>query len=213
MKTQFISALALAAGLGLVASGAAQAATQSSTFDTDAEGWTVFGGVLGYMDTGGNPGGYITARDNLNNFMELVAPASYTGISLLNGGMLSFDFINDNGVGGTSLSGFGTVTLQGGGLSAELDITSALPGSAWQTASTTLSSTVWGLSEPNWTTLISDITAIRIEVESLNGLIERVGFDNFKVDVVAPIPLPAGLPLALGGLAALGLLKRRASRA
>ncbi len=213
MIKRLFPALALAAGLGIWMGGAAQAATQSSTFDIDAEGWTVFGGTLGYVATGGNPGGYITGRDTANTFMAMVAPASYTGIALLNGGTLSFDFINHSGATGPAVPQFGRVLLEGGGLSAALDITDDLPGSSWKTASTTLSSTVWGLSEANWTTLIGDITSIRIEIDSINALTETVGFDNFRVDIVAPIPLPAGLPLALGGLAALGLLKRRASRA
>ncbi len=39
-----------------------------STFDVDAEGWTVTGDAVSpipnYISSGGNPGGYISATDN-----------------------------------------------------------------------------------------------------------------------------------------------------
>jgi hypothetical protein len=61
---------------------AAKAAPVSSTFDSDAEGWTVNldGTNLTWHATGGNPGGFISAEDNpVGVTWYFLAPAKFLG--------------------------------------------------------------------------------------------------------------------------------------
>ena len=68
-----------------------------STFDVDAEGWTVTGDAVSpipnYISSGGNPGGYISATDSeLSDVWYWQAPAKFLGnISEAYGQTLRFD--------------------------------------------------------------------------------------------------------------------------
>lgn len=74
-------------------------AKASSSFDADAEGWTVAGDAQStstapdYNGTGGNPGGLITAKDDTTGgVFYFVAPAKYLGnASSVFGKKLTFD--------------------------------------------------------------------------------------------------------------------------
>jgi hypothetical protein len=53
------------------------------------------------------------------------------------------------------------------------------------------------------------ISAAGISYATLQGSGDYVFIDNFTSTTVAPVPLPAGLPLLLGALGALALVRRR----
>lgn len=142
--------------------------------------------------------------------MTLVAPAAYTGLALKDGGTLQFDFREITATGPDAAFA-GTVTLTGGGQSAQRTVITVSPSSSWATYSATLQASDWGVSQSVWDTIIADISAITVNVEGSNGAGEATGFDNFSVETVpAVIPAPAGLPLLAGALgAAWGLSRRR----
>lgn len=75
-----------AASAGLIA---------SSTFDTDADGWTLSGdGInLTWLATGGNPGGHIRGADDERGIgWHFDAPAKFLGdVSSAYGQLLTFD--------------------------------------------------------------------------------------------------------------------------
>jgi Laminin B (Domain IV) len=102
-----------ASALGLIIAGQASAITPSSTFNSDAEGWTgldvrQFGApgpprTLGHSDPGGNPDGFVWFDHKESGSEEdptfFVAPASFSGDASSNyGGTISFDLkINEYG--------------------------------------------------------------------------------------------------------------------
>jgi hypothetical protein len=97
MKRKQKAAVLIAVSV-LVYADAAHAASITSTFDTGLEGWTATGGLLQYSSAGGNPSGFLSLTDNMNDYMTVFAPMPYSG-NLLGflGGTLSFDARNLNG--------------------------------------------------------------------------------------------------------------------
>lgn len=193
----------------------AAAATFTSTFDTDAEGWTATGGTLSHLSTGGNPGGHLDIVDGVGTIMSIrrvFAPGA--GLSLLDGGSFAFDFIEKvNPAANFADAGIVSLYSFNSGAVATQDLIPGDPGPVWQSYSAALTAADWGIGAPEWADFIADISEIRITVESGSTISEIVGVDNVSVDLAAPVPLPASLPLlALGGgvLAWLGRRSRRA---
>ena len=187
----------------------ANAATVSSSFDSSAEGWVLQGGALAFVASGGNPGGHLQSTDQDSSSMTLVAPATYVGLVLKDGGTLQFDF-REITVTGPDAAFAGTVTLSGGGLYAQRTVITVSPSSGWATYSATLQASDWGVTQTAWNTIIADISAITVNVEGSNGAGEVTGFDNFSVETVpAVIPAPAGLPLLAGALGVAWARSRR----
>lgn len=114
--------------LGVLAS----PAVATSTFDENDEDWTVVGGALGpnYFPAGGNPGGYISAVDQVTDiFWYWQAPSKFLGdVSAAHGHMLTFDLRQSN----TSDQDTAQVDifLEGASLTLTFD-TSPNPGTDW----------------------------------------------------------------------------------
>jgi len=178
-----------------------------STFDGDAEGWTLTagGGTLTHLSTGGNPGGYITMRDDVNGALMAYAPAAFLGdLTAFNGGSLSVDLMQITTAAGDARGGFGYVTIEGvGGDSAALDVVAGVPPSTWKSYSTPLDATTWGVTQASWETILADVKEIRMEVDSYVQFGDTVGFDNFGISAVPEPTSPAAL-LGIGVTALLG---------
>ena len=187
------------------------ASATTSTFDTDDEGWTITGDAQGssvvatYHATGGNPGGYISATDNVQGGVwYFKAPEAFHGnFTAGYNTNLTFDLKQ------SSLnSQFDSVDvyLRGGGLELTFD-TPNNPGTEWTSYSLNLSETggwLIGGAAPTQTQMLQvlgNVTDLQIRGEFVTGA------DIGSLDNVTMVPEPATLALlAIGGV---GLLKRR----
>lgn len=191
-------------------SGSAGAGIVQSTFDAGDEGWTVTGDAQGasvipdWHSTGGNPGGYVSADDDVQGgTWYWKAPAKFRGNHLnAYGDTLSYDLRQSS-----TTSQFNNVEihLTGGGLS--LTRETSHPGTSWTPYSIALTESGWlisgvAASEAQMKQVLTNITDLQIRGEFVSGP-DTGGLDN-----VVMTPEPATLVL-LG--AAIPFLKRRRS--
>lgn len=183
-----------------------QASTIQSSFEANNEGWTLSGGELIWSDSGGNPGGYIIAKDTINTTMELEAPAKFLGNwSAFENGIISFDAIEiENPYGPWST--FGTITITGDTGSVSKDLAPDPLPSSWTHYSAKLTAEEWGVSSSDWTAILNNVTTLEIDIESGSIVAaETVGVDNIAVNAV---PIPGGIWLIGSGLAGIFSLRR-----
>lgn len=196
--------------------GTSQAAIIKSDFDNGLDGWQSInngpapGGVT-YQSSGGNPGGFFQARDNIGGTLSALAPDKFLGdLSLFNGGLLSFDGILISTGGNNQFGTFdGTVTISSGTDSAALDLTAAPFTTSWQTYSASLSASLWGKTEVEWADLLANVSQITLAIDTTSGN-DITGLDNFFV--ATTVPEPASLLMVAGALGLLLGFRKRSSR-
>lgn len=181
----------------------------ASNFNNDHEGWTVVGGALAYEAGGGNPGGYITATDEVSGIMMALAPEAFLGdLTAFDGGLLSVDLIDLQTAGSDPVAQFGEVAIEGTSGTVVLDLVAGGAPTDWLTFAVGFDATTWGVSEETWLAILGDVTSIKIAVDLFQFFGDSAGIDNFRV----VIPVPAGVWLFASAL--LGLLtasRRRCS--
>ena len=195
----FIAALALLTLSGAWASALARplaptAVLASSTFDTDAEGWTVIADADGptHHSTGGNPDGYISAADRgEGGFWYWDAPAKFLGNKAsAYGETLRFDLRQST----TELQfDADDVVLIGGGITLTFD-TPDNPGTDWTSYSISLTETAGWLNAatgfsptaPEMQAVLADLTALQIRGEFSEGM-DIGGLDNVVLEGVAAL--------------------------
>lgn len=192
--------------IGLLAGGlfftASASADLVSSFDSDLEGWTKINDVtLFHEATGGNPDGYMRLVDAVTGVVFSVsAPDKFLGdLSAADGESMRFDS-RLLASSGSALNSFGLVTISGSSGSAELDFADTLT-MDWQTFSKPMTAEAWGVTQPQWDALLSNVTSITIGLEYIQGS-ETIGFDNFTI-----VPEPTAL--ALLGIGSLLVSRRR----
>lgn len=190
ISAAFLTAAVLAAS----ASAAGLTTAQSSTFDADADGWTILGEAEGpvFHATGGKQGGYISATDpaGSSGTSYWLAPAKYLGdqSQALNG-KLSYD-IRDVGPGRTF--GDPDVSVQGGGLVLEYRQKKRPKGKAWAHFSVKLNGKKGWIDTSNgrkatsqqMQTALSSLNALLIRGEYRSGP-ETLDIDNVLLRVKA----------------------------
>lgn len=176
------------------------AALAASTFDSNAEGWTVIGDAITpvWQATGGNPGGYLQAIDEVGGDTWFwVAPPKFLGNKAATyGGMLSFD-LRQSAIEDPFWDL--DLVLEGGGLTLAYDFP-ADPGTAWTSYAVILHEEVgwrrWGdevvpATAADMQAVLADLIALRVRGEFQNG--EDTGsLDN--VILSGPSPGLARIP-------------------
>jgi len=205
------STLAIGAA-ALALTSMAQAAVFSADFDTGTDGFTANGFTLSQATDNSFAGGYIELYDGKWGNGTLRLGKQYLN-PLTAGGSISFDAITLGDVVGTHRR-FGEITLKGGGFKATYDAISGVPvQNMWQTFTVGLNAADWGLSEQNFSTMLSNLSSFSMILETKNGLGERVGIDNFRManGANAAVPVPAGAFLFAPAAAALYMRRQRRS--
>jgi hypothetical protein len=189
------------------------AGTPASDFDDLDENWFTSdnaGPTVMHFPSAGNPGAFLQIPErDASVAYKLVAPSIFRGdLSAFDGGLVSFDasvfpiLPVDN-------QGFGTVTLSGPGGTASLDlVTGSLPVLSFANFSGRLDASTFGVTQQQWTAILSDVRRLTIEFDAYDGASETTSVDNVVI-----LPLPgATAPVAVATLAAC-LAWRRSRRA
>jgi gliding motility-associated-like protein len=148
----------------------------TSTFDTDADGWTTINATAGdpvYITTGGNPGGFLQAADGVGGVQTtMVAPAKFLGNRIFSyGQFLRFDLK----VALASTTSNNDIEIYGGGTSIVRNLIPPLPNTTtWTTYSQRLhEDQIWKIGNTGGPVatkeqikqVLNSVTAIHIGVE------------------------------------------------
>ena len=155
--------------------------TISSTFDTNANGWTVSGGAIYYNSTGGNPGGFVEFEDFEDQCGSFAAPDKFRGdLSVYAGGTLGFDLKNTYDNSGFMLGCFGTIRISSSTLYAE---TNVVPYDSfftdWTSFSISMTADAWEVTSEQWDSILTNVTSITILMDPQMGYYDLSGLDNF----------------------------------
>lgn len=217
--SRFVVLWCVLATMLIMASGAyASSVFASSDFDVDADGWTVYGDAQGssviptYNPTGGNPGGFISAKDDVaGGVWYWNAPSKFRGdISSAYGELLTFDL--KQSLTDTQFSSE-DIVLVGSGLTIYYD-TSYNPNTTWTAYSIGLTEAGWKVSGSNaavtqaqMISVLSSVTAMRIRGEYRTGA-DTGGLDNV---VLYAVPEPGCISVLVAGSVTfgVGIVRRR----
>lgn len=191
-------------------------ATVTSTFDTDADGWTHAPGgdtdsTVTYSHTGGNPGGAVVLSDAAEgNTDYFLAPSKYLGNdSSAYGGTLSFDLKDTLAYAG----GANVIEITGNvGQTLTYD-TGAFAANTWDHATAVLTeSSGWMLggtapTQSQFQAILGSVTSLEILGDFTAGN-DTTTLDNVNLPTV---PEPVGLGSVLIGGAFTVLGRRRGS--
>lgn len=197
----------LVAAVAAVGLSSTPAGATVSTFDVDDEGWMIVGDAQGgsanptYNSTGGNPGGHISATDDVTGGTWFFsAPEKFLGDRTgAYGTELTFDLIQDS----TSSQYINTdIWLRGATLNLAFD-TSYNPGRDWTSYAIAIDENagwrVGVIGGPMATQ--SDIMAVLQDVRALEIRGEfRTGGDRGGLDNVVFVPEPGAAMMAMLGL-------------
>lgn len=199
----------------------------TSTFDTDADGWTgitspigsptwpigLTGLALTFTSADGNPAGSVRIGDPNEDWTYFRAPAKFLGdLTAYAAGTLSFD--SRTVVGGTQANE-AEVVLMGGGLVLTHEARSDLPGT-WASISVPLVASAWRVSDTfngtvatpqQFAAVLGNLQELWINAEYFTPVVETIALDNVTL---APVPEPSQVALVLAGLGLVGWRARRA---
>ncbi len=207
MKHLLVSAL----GAALLSLTAPAQANLAYSFDSDAQGWTVFdGGDMVYQASGGNSGGFLQITDSSFGDFRLLLPAAALGNwSVYLGGTLSFDARNISS-SAADYAGFGEITLGGGNLSLTADAAGLQQPPAdgqWHSYSLVLDAATFGPLLPLALANLGELTIKPEYHDSSDSVFEVVGVDNIHIS--SAVPELGKWVLMLAGVLAVGKLHRR----
>ena len=218
MRRSYCLALGVLAVLALAQH--SLAAPIVSSFDTGLDGWSMVSsnGTLTWQASGGNTDGFASFADRSDGIGAIKAPPKFLGnLSPYNGGELALDYkVFDLG---NKIHRYVPlkVTIYSG--STHYSYTLATPDETWdtlgwQTFAAPLTAAAWNVSPAAWSSVLANVTQLRISVESAVNLARPYdidGVDNITLRALGdPIPEPATMViLAIG---AIGMIYRRKAR-
>ncbi|MFZ5504685.1 MAG: laminin B domain-containing protein [Pseudomonadota bacterium] len=187
----------------------------TSTFDTDAEGWSAQGdieGPLTWSATGGNPGGNVFIDDlTTGGVTYFVAPSLFLGnFAGAFGSQLTFDLMQRY-PGGPNQFDAEDVILSGGGFTVVYDTANNPVNNGWTSYSVPLSAAGWRLNtlsgiaptEEQFLAVLSNLSSLRIRAEY------QTGADVGYLDNVALVPEPTTVLMLLSGIGCVAFAARR----
>lgn len=200
----------------------AGAATYSSGFDADVDGWSARGydgagsyiatGELSFSGTGGNPDGCLRFDDlDADRTTWFVAPSSLNGDwSANDGGFISFD--QRLLIVGSSP----TYTACAVALFDEIGNNSAIwtggtptgPTIGWVSMMVPIDEASWVVTG-SWDALLARVTAFGIKAELTTGSFDVTGIDNVVVAEAAVVPIPGAVWLLGSGLIGMAGLRKK----
>jgi hypothetical protein len=179
----------------------------TSTFNSDAEGWTLVGATgPTWLSTGGNPGGYIQGVDNsVNSRWSFITPNGWNGNwSGYIGGSLQFDLLK---TGATGTETVWNVVIYNGSNYAVWDHAITPTINVWNHYSVDLTSSNFDRivgAGATFESIMSNVTALYILGDY--GGDDTGGLDNVQINAV---PIPAAVYLLGSGLLGLVAVRRR----
>ncbi|MBS0497482.1 MAG: PEP-CTERM sorting domain-containing protein [Proteobacteria bacterium] len=198
----------------------------SSTFDSDADGWTglttdgspswsvIASGLAPTHSADGVPAGSITLTDPDSQWTYFSAPGKFLGDqSAAFGGNLQFD--SRYVVAGTSYANEAEIVLKGAGLTLVYEITNSLP-ATWTHFDAALVAGGWRVTDTfsgafatdaQLLAVLSNLNALWINAEHFTPVMEVIALDN--VNLLAAVPEPENYAMLLAGLGMFGLITRR----
>lgn len=179
--------------------------TIESTFKNDLDGWSVIGDAADFRwnDTGGNPGGWISARDLAQGIVAYwVAPDKFLGDkSLAYGQTLAFDVFNNPATPRFSLGDKeADVIIKGGDLTLMYRFDPAAePTSEWTSFSLDFHESDNWRTGANWANatatnkeemlqVLSNLTELVIRAEYRQGAARTMGLDNVRITAASNSP-------------------------
>ena len=172
--------------------GSGGAGSVTSTFDSGDDGWWVWADAQSgsttpnWFGSGGNPGGYLSADDDVVGGLDWFwrAPDKFHGdFSGAYGKTLTFDLVQSGQ--GMQFDDDDDVILVGGGISLDYNLASN-PGMTWTPYSVPLSETGWTnvgmpVTQQVMMTVLSSLTDLLIRGEYINGP-DTGGLDNVTLN-------------------------------
>jgi hypothetical protein len=189
----------------------ASAATISSTFDSNADGWIAVDPTSDYtaswQGSGGNPGGFLLGNESnpLGGTGYFIAPSKFLGnLSAYSGGTLSYDL---KVIGGSISNFFEDVDVKiTGGAGTALWSSTFIPvGNDWFTLQVQL--TQVNFTGGNLAAILANVTKFEIRGELISGS-ESEGLDNVLLATPA-VPEPSTWAMMILGFAGVGFLAYR----
>ena len=182
----------------------------TSTFDTDADGWSwssADNAAFSWKSTGGNPGGYIHYDNNKpHSSARIYAPASFLG-DWLGTGVTNLTYeAKIFSTGSVYKTGHYAVYIEGPGGTATWVGPPPNPAAGWLSLNVHISESSWTVTTGSWDTLLADVTYLKIATAYYNnwGPFEITGIDN-----VSLIPAPGAIILGGIGIGLVNWLRKR----
>lgn len=182
----------------------------SSTFDTDADGWTFFNTATSvpvvYSSTGGNPSGFVKATYSSNTGIAIqnwIAPSKFLGNQLARSLGMTFKFDLQQSQAGT-VGGFDVRIENGSAFIYFVLPTKPAVSPAWSSYTLTLDeNTAWKYSAGNVTatrdqiiSILRNVTSIEIRGTYATNATYTSGLDNVILDQRTLTPAPAATSLS-----------------